>query len=29
MPHMLAFDQSGNLLVAEVNGKRLQRLLKR
>ena len=29
MPHMLAFDAAGNLLVAEVNGKRLQRLLKR
>lgn len=28
MPHMLTFDASGNLLVAEVNGSRLQ-LLKR
>jgi DNA-binding beta-propeller fold protein YncE len=26
MPHMLCFDREGNLLVAEVNGKRLQKL---
>lgn len=26
MPHMLAFDAAGNLLVAEVGGKRLQKL---
>jgi DNA-binding beta-propeller fold protein YncE len=29
LPHMLAFDSSGNLLIAEVNNKRLQVLRKR
>ena len=29
LPHMLCFDNSGNLYVAEVNGKRLQRLIVR
>jgi DNA-binding beta-propeller fold protein YncE len=28
LPHMLAFDAAGNLYVAEVNGKRVQRFLK-
>jgi DNA-binding beta-propeller fold protein YncE len=28
LPHMLCFDSAGNLLVAEVNGKRLQKLVK-
>jgi DNA-binding beta-propeller fold protein YncE len=29
LPHMLCFDNAGNLYVAEVNGKRLQRLIVR
>jgi len=28
MPHMLAFDLAGNLLVAEINGMRLQKLVR-
>ena len=28
MPHMLAFDAQGNLLIAEVGGKRVQKLLR-
>ena len=29
MPHMLAFDSAGNLYVAEVNGKRLQKFVRK
>lgn len=29
LPHMLAFDPAGNLYVAEINGKRLQRFVKK
>ena len=29
MPHMLAFDGDGNLFVAEVNGQRMQKFLRK
>ena len=29
LPHMLAFDATGNLYVAEVDGRRLQKLVKK
>lgn len=29
LPHMLAFDAAGNLLVAEIGGQRLQKLIKK
>ena len=29
MPHMLAFDAEGNLFVAEVDGKRLQKFARK
>jgi DNA-binding beta-propeller fold protein YncE len=29
MPHMLAVDTDGNLLVAEITGKRLQKLMRK
>jgi hypothetical protein len=27
LPHMLTFDSAGNLLVTEINGRRLQKLI--
>jgi DNA-binding beta-propeller fold protein YncE len=29
MPHMLGFDRDGNLFVAEVDGKRLQKFVRK